>query len=100
MEHVGNLKTNDTPNTVIIPCDYLLLLIDWYICINSMHIVGQWCTTPYTESKETLDSVPIELRFYSRPVCSSFHITLTHMTRRPPPSALQVMYLYPLLIFL
>ena len=36
----------------------LLLLLKRPLCPDGMHIVGQWCSTPYTEAKEKLDSVP------------------------------------------
>ena len=61
----------------------LILILDRSMCPDGVRIVGRWCSTPCTEAKETLDSVPIELRFYSRPVCSTCHINFTHVT--PPP---------------
>ena len=41
----------------------LLLPIDCHPCPNVMHIVGWWCSTPYIESKETLDSIPLLVKF-------------------------------------
>ena len=41
----------------------ILLLIDHYICTKGVRIVSQWCSTPYTEAKETLDSVHICFSF-------------------------------------
>ena len=38
---------------------YLLLLVNWFPCPDGVHIVGRWCSTPCTEAKETLYSVPI-----------------------------------------
>ena len=37
----------------------LLLPLDWSPCTDGVRIVGRWCSTPYKESKETLDSIPI-----------------------------------------
>ena len=37
----------------------LILLIDRSLCPDGMHIVGRWCSTPFIEAKETLDSVLI-----------------------------------------
>ena len=36
----------------------LLLLLGRPLCPDGMLIVGQWCSTPCTEAKETLDSIP------------------------------------------
>ena len=46
----------------------IILLLDRPLCPDGMLIVGWWSSSPRTEAKETLDSIPIELRFYSRPV--------------------------------
>ena len=68
---------------------YLLLLLDRHSCTNCMRIVGQWCSTPLTESQKTLDSVPYlvnfaTLYFYSVvPVQESFY--LPPITTLPPP---------------
>ena len=37
----------------------LLIIIDRSPGTNSVRIVGRFCSTPFTEAKETLDSVPI-----------------------------------------
>ena len=55
------------------------------MCLNGVRILGRWCSTPFTEANETLDSVPIGYVLYSRPVCSTRHITLTHVTQGPSP---------------
>ena len=47
---------------------HLLLLLDRPLCPVGMIIVGWSSSSPTTEAKETLYSVPIELRFYSRPI--------------------------------
>ena len=46
----------------------IILLLDRPLCPDGMLIVGWWSSSPRTEAKETIDSIPIELRFYSRPV--------------------------------
>ena len=46
----------------------LLLLLGRSSCPHGMFIVG-WCySSPWIEAKGTLNSVPIQLRFYYRPV--------------------------------
>ena len=35
-----------------------LLISNQTVCIDDMRIVGQWCYTPCTYAKETLDSFP------------------------------------------
>ena len=42
---------------------YLILILGWYPCLDGMHIVWRWCSTPWTEAKETLDSVPYLFNF-------------------------------------
>ena len=37
---------------------YILILLVRPPCPNGIRIVGEWCSTPCTEAKETLDSVP------------------------------------------
>ena len=37
---------------------YILLLLVRPPCPNGIRIVGWWCSTPCTDAKETLDSVP------------------------------------------
>ena len=46
----------------------LLIILDRPPCPDGMLIVGWWSSSPQKEAKETLESVPIELCFYSRPV--------------------------------
>ena len=46
----------------------LILLLDRPPCPDGMLVVGWWYTSPQTEAKETLESVPIELPLYFRPV--------------------------------
>ena len=38
---------------------YILLILDHYMCPDYVRIIVRWCSTPCTEAKETLDSVPI-----------------------------------------
>ena len=45
-----------------------LILIDRIPCPDGMLILGWWLSSPQTEAKETLESVPIELHFYSTTV--------------------------------
>ena len=40
-------------------CLLLILIFDWYPCTDGVRVVGRWCSTPWTEAKYTLDSVPI-----------------------------------------
>ena len=42
----------------IIAGGILLILLDQPPCPYGMQIVGGWCYTPYTESKETIYSIP------------------------------------------
>ena len=76
---------------------FLLLLFLLYrpLCPDGMLIVGWWSSSPQTEAKETLDSVPIELRFYSRPVVVS--TLLVAMRPEAPPVALHSCLRSPLL---
>ena len=41
----------------------IILLLDQYMCTKGVRIVSQWFSTPYTEAKETLDSVHICFSF-------------------------------------
>ena len=45
------------PNVLETPSSYSLLL-GRPPCSNGMQVVGRWCFTPCTETKDTLDSVP------------------------------------------
>ena len=60
----------------------LLILLDRLPCPDGMLIVW-WLSSTQTEAKETLDSVPIELRFYTRPVVVA--VLLVPMRPDPPP---------------
>ena len=52
-----------------------------------MLIVGRWLSIPLTEDKDTLDSVPIELFFYSRPVVVAILLVPTRPDAPSPPVA-------------
>ena len=41
----------------------IIIILDQYMCTKGVRIVSQWCPTPNTEAKETLDSVPIWFSF-------------------------------------
>ena len=60
----------------------ILLLLDRPPCPGGMIIVGWWWSSTQTEAKETLGYVPIELRFFSRPVIIA---TLLSPIWPPPP---------------
>ena len=40
---------------------YHILLLDRPPYPDGMRIVWRWCSTPYTDAKETLDSVPVRI---------------------------------------
>ena len=54
---MGLVMSQYLATTVTSKVILLLLLLDRPPCTDGMHIVGRWCYTPYTEAKETLDSV-------------------------------------------
>ena len=56
---------------------------------DDMLIFGWWSSSPQTEAKETLNSAPIELHLYSRPVVIAALILSTRPDAPPPPVALQ-----------
>ena len=60
----------------------LLLILDRPPIPDDILIMGWWSANPQTEDKEKLDSVPIDLNFYSRPVEVT---TLLAPTRPNPP---------------
>ena len=41
--------------------NHIILLLNWYPLPNGVCILGQWCSTPCTEAKATLNYVPIWL---------------------------------------
>ena len=47
-----------------------IIIIDRRLCTNGMLIVGRWCSTPFTEAKETLDYVPELVKFDT---CTRYH---------------------------
>ena len=61
-------------------------LLDCPPCPDCILIVGWWLSSPQTEAKETLYFLPIELRFYSRPVLVSILLVPTRPDPPPPPS--------------
>ena len=68
----------------------LLLLLDRPPCPDGMRILGQWCSIPCTEAKETLDSVPyylIALRFISIFSHPSPGVFLSYPRHSSPPSS-------------
>ena len=65
-----------------------------------MIIAGRWSYSTQTKAKETLDSVPIEVRFYYRPVVVAIIMLPMQPRALPPPSppiALQSRLQSPLL---
>ena len=62
-----------------------ILLLDRRSFPDGMLILGWWSSITRTESKETLDSVHIELRFYYRPVVVATLLVPTQ-PNAPPPS--------------
>ena len=68
----------------------LIILLDRPPCHNDMRIVGQYCSTPYTEAKETIDSDPYlvnisTLYFLFR--CPSPGVFLSPPCHSSPPSS-------------
>ena len=60
----------------------ILLLLDPPPCHDGMLIVGWWSSSPRTDAKEALDSVPIELHFYSSPVVLAKLLVPHNLTTR------------------
>ena len=60
---VNLCQTNQMPKLIMTHGIHLtlssLLFIYRYLCLDGASIVGKWCSTPYTDSKEALYSVPI-----------------------------------------
>ena len=42
---------------------FYLPLLGQYLYTEGVRIIGRWCSIPYTEAKDTLDSVPIWIFF-------------------------------------
>ena len=63
----------------------LLYLLDRPPSPDGILLVGWWSSSPQTEAKETLDSVPIELHLYFRPVLIAALLLYTRPDA-PPPS--------------
>ena len=66
----------------------ILLLLDRPPCHDGMLILGWWWTSTRTEAKETLDYVPIELRFYSRPIVVATLLVPMRPDANHPPTPL------------
>ena len=64
---------------------FLVLLLDRPPCNDGIVIMGWWSSSTRTDAKETLEYVPIEFRFYSRPVSVA---TLLIPTRPDAPPSL------------
>ena len=56
MDHsVNSTRENPREKVTWKPELFLIFLIDRPPCTNRMRILGRWCSTPCTDSKETLD---------------------------------------------
>ena len=74
-----------TNESLLSKLSYLpLLLVYRHLCPGGMLLVGWWPSSPRTEAKETLYSVLIELRFYSRPVVFATLIVSTRPDAASP----------------
>ena len=52
----------------------IILCLDQSQCPKGMRITGRWCSMPWTDSKETIDSVPIWLSLL---LCIRFYCSIS-----------------------